>query len=207
MPEVPFVPLGGGGPLEMLITGLPLLMQRIRQGDPYARIDFCEFFERGLRALVVRRFGPDLPERVVSAVLSQTVQAVEEELLTDAQSVTGYILATLRSLPALPTQEDSDSKADIQQPKVNGAHHALFKSRQMTVRSVVRLLAELPEDHQEALRRYYIEAQSEQEILRDLKLTRAQLNLIRMSAVTRFAELKRESASAGGAGQEFRGRN
>jgi RNA polymerase sigma factor (sigma-70 family) len=173
----------------------PLLVDRIRSGDPSAMEDLYRVFSKGIRFYLCRQLGPqDLDDKVhdIFLIIAQSIQKGD---LREPDRLMGYVRTVVRRqvaahiddvVQARRNQTDleigmtlSDHQPSPERSLIEQQHSDLAK----------RILRSLNKRDREVLIRFYLEEQAPNQICSEMKLTETQFRLIKSRAKARFGAL------------------
>jgi hypothetical protein len=158
------------------------LIAGIRAGDPSAVTNFRNAFKSGIRFFITRESN----EIDVAARTEEAVMSVVEEITK------GHITS-----PNLPSQILELLRRNIGLRKLS-RHSAKYDSKQQSVADASQvaaatdLLKTVPEWEREALKRYYIDLESESDICAELELSIDQFRKLKVRLRTQFMNTWRQ---------------
>ena len=173
----------------------PMLVERVRSGDPAGMEELYAIFAKGVRYFLWRRLGPqDLDDKVHDMFLIIT-QAIQRGDLREPERLMGYVRTVLRRQVAAYIEMAVDARRNYagMEPALNMADQQSSPERlvmeQQNQDVAMRVLRSLPKRDREVLARFYLEEQTPEQICRDLHLTETQFRLIKSRAKARYGEL------------------
>jgi len=173
----------------------PLLVERIRNGDPSGMEELYRVFSTGIRFYLCRHLGPqDLDDRVHDVFLIIT-QSIQKGDLREPDRFMGYVRTIVRrqvaaqidhAVQARRNQTDLDFGMALSDGHPNPERRIID---QQNLELAMRILNSLRKREREVLMRFYLQEQSAAQICAEMKLTDTQFRLIKSRAKARFGEL------------------
>lgn len=170
------------------------LVEQIEQGDPEAKYQLYEVFNRGIRFQLVRHLGTgDLDDKVHDTFLI-VLQAVMKRELRDPDKLLGYIrtvvrrqIATYIERAMMQRREHPESLGiETLDTSLTPEASLLGLERRRVMREA---LSELSSKDREILIRFYIDEMSMEEICEEMGISINQFRLLKSRAKARFSEL------------------
>jgi RNA polymerase sigma-70 factor (ECF subfamily) len=179
----------------------PILVEKIRTGDPAAMEELYRVFDRGIRFYLCRQLGPqDLDDRVHDAFVS-IAQSIRNGEVRSPQCLMGYVRTVVRRQVAAQignTVHNRRNRADVEVGKTL-CDHRPDPERTLIQRQnkelALRILRSLRKRDRDVLTRFYLYEQPAERICHDMGLTETQFRLIKSRAKIRFGELGKASLS------------
>ena len=181
-------------PLE---SNWPLLVERIRRGDPGGVEQLYRVFSRGIRYYLCRHLGPqELDDRVHDTFLI-VLEAIQRGELREPERLMGFVRTIVRRQVAAYIDQAVQTRRDLQALEAALPVSDLAESPEERV--IARQKAEIAESvlrsvskrDREILTRFYLLGQSPERICADMDLTETQFRLLKSRAKARFGELGR----------------
>ena len=173
----------------------PMLVERVRSGDPAGMEELYALFAKGVRFYLWRQLGSqDLDDKVHDIFLI-VAQAIQRGDLREPERLMGYVRTVLRRQVAAYIEMAVDARRNYagMEPALNMADQQSSPERlvmeQQNQDVAMRVLRSLPKRDREVLARFYLEEQTPEQICRDLHLTETQFRLIKSRAKARYGEL------------------
>jgi RNA polymerase sigma-70 factor, ECF subfamily len=172
-----------------------LLVERVRNADPFALQELYDLFSRGIRYYLWRHLGPqDLDDRVHDAFLAVT-ESIQNGELRHPECLLGFVRTVVRRQVATQIETAVNSRrnrfshdmlATLHDHRIGPEEAAIQREYQEVA---MRLLGSIPERDREVLIRFYLKEQTVGQICSDLDLTDTQFRLIKSRAKARFGKL------------------
>jgi DNA-directed RNA polymerase specialized sigma24 family protein len=153
------------------------LLARVRSRDDEAIAELFRMLSSGLRLLIRRRLGAEGADARVRDTFQAVVQGIQMDGLRDAASLTAFVRETLQRRLA-GRNEAAPAPAEAPRQWSNSA---------VAMRKV---LGSLPECEREALTRFYVLEQPEEQVMDELGLSAADFRAMKARAKTRFFEIR-----------------
>ncbi|MDZ7638362.1 MAG: sigma-70 family RNA polymerase sigma factor [Bryobacterales bacterium] len=170
------------------------LVERIEQGDPSAKYQLYESFNRGIRFHLVRHLGTaDLDDKVHDTFVI-VLQAIVRKDLRDPDRLLAYIRTVVRRQIATYIERAMSNRREhpesagleFQDPSFNPEQSLISHERRRVMRET---LSELCARDREILIRFYIDEMPMEEICKEMDLSINQFRLLKSRAKARFSEL------------------
>jgi hypothetical protein len=167
---------GGDLPSEPSVDWEELL-ERIRSGDESARHDVFELFSKGVRLYLKRCVGATRVEAAHGAVFRAIFEAVIRGEPRNPQRFPGvvWILARRQVRQEQHNRSDPPAGSEPGEIQAHDARHAADALRPLAAR------------HREALLRFYVEREPEEQVCAELGLSPAEFREVRALARRRLA--------------------
>lgn len=173
------------------------LVDRIRSGDGTALVELYRTFSRGVSYYLSHRLAPQDLDDGVHEVFSMVIEAIQKGSLENPECLTGFVRTVAKRMVA----EHNDNGVQVcnRTSALEFRLHAVDPRNSMEQTAIRHqkaeimreLLAGMTEKEREVLSRFYLLEQSQKEICEQLFLSETQFRLVKSSAKSRFAELKR----------------
>jgi DNA-directed RNA polymerase specialized sigma24 family protein len=177
-------------------SDIAALIRKVRTGESAAIEELRGVIQHGTRFMIGRALGAARVGDDVHHVFSAVLNAIQNGDLRQPESVIAYLRVTIKRQIAEGMTGSSQARSDC--TDVGAADHLWGRSanadegvEQEELRQVMlRVLMELPDRDRQALRRFYLLGQSEDQIQREMSLTAHKFRLLKSRAKARFAELR-----------------
>ena len=174
------------------------LVENIRSGDANAMQELYQVFGKGIRIYLCRQLGlQDVDDKVHDTFLI-VVQAIQNGDLREPERLMGFVRTIARRLVAGHIDQMVHRRRD-NVPVESGvaiADNSTTPEQDVINREKVDImldvLRQMSGRDRDILTRFYIYEQSQETIIREMKLTSTQFRLLKSRAKTRFAELGRK---------------
>jgi RNA polymerase sigma-70 factor, ECF subfamily len=174
-------------------TDWPSVVQQIAKGNGAAVEELYEAL-LPVRLLLARQLGTDNAQDIYHSILIDLVRAIREDRVREPWAIPLYIRTMARRSAAARIGElmaerraVTADKAVLQTSSAHSPEALAMQSERFAIAR--RILAALPTRHQEVLRRFYVDEESPETIMRVMKLTETQFRLVKSRAKARYAEL------------------
>jgi hypothetical protein len=142
------------------------LVAGIRAGDEKAVVRLAAIFQDGIRFFLRRGLGPHKLQRRQREVLSLVVQSIQGTSIDSPNRVASLVLAVLQQY--------------ISSQRAAGPY--VIRENEVKVenlRAIRKLLAKIAAVDEEAVRRYYVDRETSEQICRSLNITSARFQAVR----------------------------
>jgi hypothetical protein len=168
-------------------TNYAELIAGIRAGNPQAVTNFRHAFTSGIQLFITRESNElDVAARVEEVVMS-IIEEIRQEHITSA-NLPSQILELLRRHIRL-------NKLNPQSAKDTSKHQSAMDASQVAVAK--DLLNAIPEQEREALKRYYVYLESENDICSQLDLSIEQFRKLKLRFRTQFMNTSQPTRTSG----------
>ena len=172
----------------------PLVVERIRAGEPSGMEELYRIFSKGVRYYLYRQLGPqDLDDKVHDIFLIIT-QSIRRGDLRDPERLMGYVRTIIRRQVAahIDTVVQARRNSDLSDSRYTcdrspNPERGLIERQNEQL--ALRILNSLPKRDREVLIRFYLNEQSADRICEEMGLSETQFRLIKSRAKQRFGEL------------------
>lgn len=178
----------------------PLVVDRIRAGEPSGMEDLYRIFSKGIRYYLYRQLGPqDLDDKVHDIFLIIT-QSIQRGDLRDPERLMGYVRTVVRRQVAAHIDVAVQARRNSE---LNDSRHTCDRSlspeggliERQNEELALRILNSLQKRDREVLVRFYLDEQPADRICQEMGLSETQFRLIKSRAKARFGELGRRRFS------------
>jgi hypothetical protein len=149
------------------------LVAGIRAGDEEAVLRLGDIFQSGIRFFLRRGLGQHKLESRQREVLSLVIKSIRETSIDDPNRLVSYVLTVLRQYIGSQMSAHPHLLAKNESP-VN------IKS----MGAIEELLGKIADVDREALRRYYVDKETQEQVCRSLKITSARFRAIKRTTRT-----------------------
>jgi RNA polymerase sigma-70 factor, ECF subfamily len=181
-------------PVSVEEPSWPLLVDRIRAGEPSGMEELYRIFSKGIRYHLYRQLGPqDLDDKVhdIFVIITQSIRRGD---LRDPDRLMGYVRTIVRRQVAahIDNAVQARRNSDLSDSRYT-RDHSPNPERGLIERQneelALRILNSLAKRDREVLIRFYLDEQPPDRICREMGLTETQFRLIKSRAKARFGEL------------------
>jgi RNA polymerase sigma-70 factor (ECF subfamily) len=181
---------------------LSALVLRIQSGDPVAQGQLYEKLSRGLLLLLRRRADRQDVQDLLHETWIAVMQALETGQLREPSSVAAFALTIARRKAAQQSENSNrtrDKAVDLRVLEAQSDDEIIRKQQVQIMAAMVHKLRPLD---REILKRFYLKAQTKEQICAELNLTETQFRVRKSRAKTVVQEagrktLARKAASGG----------
>ena len=175
-------------------TSWPLLVERIRAGEPAGMEELYRIFSKGIRYYLYRQLGPqDLDDKVhdIFVIITQSIQRGD---LREPERLMGYVRTIVRRQVAahIDSAVQARRNSDLNDSRLT-CDYTLSPERCLIEHQneelALRILNSLQKRDREVLVRFYLDEQPAARICREMGLSETQFRLIKSRAKARFGEL------------------
>jgi RNA polymerase sigma-70 factor, ECF subfamily len=173
----------------------PELVTRIKSGDESGMEDLYRLFGRGIRFYLCRQLGlQELDDKVHDTFLI-VVQAILRGDLREPERLMGFVRTVVRRQVAAHIDQVVHSRReelhlDVGVRVVDGRRNPEQNMAfQQKVDFMAEILDRLCQRDREILTRFYLHAETQEQICREMNLSETQFRLLKSRAKARFGEL------------------
>jgi RNA polymerase sigma-70 factor (ECF subfamily) len=172
-----------------------ILVSQIQAGEETAREQLYTLLDRGMRYYLRRQLGPEELDDKLHDTFLIVVRAVRRDELREPERLMGFVRTIVRYQVAAYTkqavhrrreQTDLETRLVVPDPKQNPEQEAMIRQEAELMRSA---LAALPKKDREILVRFYLKEQPEEQICREMNLTKMRFRFLKFRAKDKFGEI------------------
>lgn len=173
------------------------LVNLIRDGDESAAAQLYEQLRHGLRYIALRQIGGDHAEDVVQETMVKLLSAIRRGELRDPARLAGWVRTVMQRLIIMRIREATARRVhSVDATEVPLADRGNCPEKDVLAREQadlrVRIMHEtlmsLPPRDREILSRFYLRAQTQEQICKEMGLTDTQFRLAKSRAKQKFEE-------------------
>jgi len=178
----------------------PLVVERIRAGEPAGMEELYRIFSKGIRYYLYRQLGPqDLDDKVhdIFVIITQSIRRGD---LREPERLMGYVRTVVRRQVAahIDNVVQARRNSDLSDSRYT-CDYSPNPERGLIERQneelALRILNSLQKRDREVLIRFYLHEQPAGQICEEMGLSETQFRLIKSRAKARFGELGRRRFS------------
>ncbi len=176
------------------------LVEKIQADDATGMEELYEVFSRGVRFYLWRQLGPQDLDDTLHNIFMIVAQAIRRGDLREPERLMGFVWTIVRRQTAANIDERVHARrqrADVDAAvKLGDGGYDPEQTliRQQREALALRVLNEVSRKDREVLVRFYLREQTQEEICRDMGLSRTQFRLLKSRAKARFGQLGRRLA-------------
>jgi RNA polymerase sigma-70 factor, ECF subfamily len=166
------------------------LVEKVRRNDPEGMEELYRCFARGVRFYLRRQLGQKALDERVENVFLAVAQAIQDGELHEPARLVEYVRTIVRRQVATEVDGNDRPQFDLDQGRLvqgNGNNPEQVAIPYENQQSAVGVLKGIGQRDREILIRFYLWAQTADQICSEMGLTDAQFRLVKSRAKTRFA--------------------
>jgi RNA polymerase sigma-70 factor, ECF subfamily len=178
----------------------PLVVERIRAGEPSGMEELYRIFSKGIRYYLYRQLGPQDLDDTVHDIFLIITQSIRRGDLRDPERLMGYVRTIVRRQVAahIDTAVQARRNSDLSDSRHTcdrnpGPERELIDRQNEEL--ALSILNSLQKRDREVLMRFYLDEQPAEQICEEMGLSETQFRLIKSRAKARFGELGKKRFS------------